>query len=556
MRALFLILSLTMLLVEPALAGAASDGDKAAREGDWVTATAHYLTAYEAKPDDRTLLLKLADGARRTRHRDALDAARDGLLTAVKKNEKDWDAWVALGGVTLERARTMQQGTTIAMEYDDAKDFFQRVINAKPEMEQAHTGLAQVHRAQARADEAMAVIESYLKQGTKTQADALYWQGQLFYDRAVADFRAKGAVSDPAKQLFRKAQGAFQASAVGDPDNYDTWIKLAYSSAYLGQPGDVQTAQEAYAKALPLNLHSDGPMRGLASLLAHEKAKLAAVTAKLLKDNPKHPMLHYHVGDKRYRASDFAGAVQAMKVYTQYGNNPAVGNYYLGLCYQQMDKPNEAREAFLETLKGNPNHEGAAFQLDAPLREGGAQRASGSVKAAKKLIADYDVLLKIAPKNTLLLNNLAFTLREAHAPHKGDKSWHPILEACRDAYVKASEIIGPFDVAARNQPFTTRYGKAQIVSDTGLMFQFYPAIVDLEKAEEYYLQALEWSDDGYFDAWNNLCQIYNSQKRWQDLYDMAAIGAEKLVNQDGKPHPGRSRAQQLMKKLEADGLGD
>ena len=44
---------------------------------------------------------------------------------------------------------------------------------------------------------------------------------------------------------------------------------------------------------------------------------------------------------------------------------------------------------------------------------------------------------------------------------------------------------------ARTLTAEQRYGLAQVISDTGLMFQFQPPTRDYEKAEMYYNRALE-----------------------------------------------------------------
>lgn len=556
------LLALSLAVAAPAaLAGPAEDARQAAQERDWERAVGLYLQAHHAKPDDRDLTLALAEAARRTRNRRGLDAARDALFGLTKKNDKDWDAWVALGLVTLERARTLASGGTIAMEYSDAEDYFKRVIKAKPNHEGAHAGLAQIMRATNRSNDAVNLLSAFLTKKAESP-EALYWRGQLRYDRAIADFQAKGnryPLSDMGKDLFLKAQGDFRACTMGDPDNFDAYMQLAYCSQYLSSVAaeHAETAHDAYVAAVPLSLHSDRPVRGLVALHARDPGKLTATLGKLAKANPKHPALHFYLGYEALKAGKHQDAADAFEVYAKHGNNAAEGNYYLGMCYQRLNKPKKAHDHFFAALKANPAHDRAAFQLDAPIRDGGVVRARQSVKAAKELIAAYDKLLEIAPNNTLLLNNLAFTLREAYGQGRG-KNWDPILEACRDAYVRASEVIGPFGAAAANLPFATRYGYAQIVSDTGLMFQFYPQLEDLEKAESYYLRALEYADDSYRDAFNNLTQIYAKSERWQDLYDLAAVASEKIVlDESRKPdNATRARAEQIMKKLLAEGKAE
>ena len=136
-----------------------------------------------------------------------------------------------------------------------------------------------------------------------------------------------------------------------------------------------------------------------------------------------------------------------------------------------------------------------------------------------------------------------------HGMAGSSAAWKPILEASRDMYVRAADIVGEYTAQYEGMAMTERLSRAQVISDTGLMFQFYPEIQDLERAERYYLSALDWSDNGYFDAYNNLVQIWNKAERWDDLYDLADVAAESLLTNEGAPHPGRGSARALADRL-------
>ena len=215
----------------------------------------------------------------------------------------------------------------------------------------------------------------------------------------------------------------------------------------------------------------------------------------------------------------------------------------------------KAAAHFKKAVKANAGHVLAIEELEAPIRSDAMRKASSSVKNAKEVIAAYDELLALAPRSFNSLNNLGFILREAYVPRQKSKDWQAIGEASRDAYVRASEIIGEYrDEYADTMSYQDRFARAQVVSDTGLMFQFHEALLDLEKAEMYYVRALEWSDDGYFDAFNNLSKMYTEQKRWQDLYDLAEGASEGLRNENGSERSdGRAMARGIMKKLKDEG---
>ena len=105
-------------------------------------------------------------------------------------------------------------------------------------------------------------------------------------------------------------------------------------------------------------------------------------------------------------------------------------------------------------------------------------------------------------------------------------------------------------------PYARRYQYAGVLTDTGLMLQYYPARKDLEKAEEYFLAALTLTEDGFRDAWENLTKLYLDQGRFQEAYELNRDCADTLTLEDGKPHPHRAHAQAVADKLIAEGKAE
>ena len=68
------------------------------------------------------------------------------------------------------------------------------------------------------------------------------------------------------------------------------------------------------------------------------------------------------------------------------------------------------------------------------------------------------------------------------------------------------------------------------------VFQYEPPTLDLKKAEAYYRRAMEWTQYGYWDAFNNLEKILQAQNRWKDAYDWAAACAEGIKKETGEPN--------------------
>jgi hypothetical protein len=106
-------------------------------------------------------------------------------------------------------------------------------------------------------------------------------------------------------------------------------------------------------------------------------------------------------------------------------------------------------------------------------------------------------------------------------------------------------------------PYKDRHQMAQLLNDTGLMFQYHKPVEDLKKAEAYYRAAMEWSQNGYWDTYGNLMKVLEAQQRWQDAYDFALDCAEGLKNEDGSPNEthratARGKATELEAKLPKD----
>ena len=67
----------------------------------------------------------------------------------------------------------------------------------------------------------------------------------------------------------------------------------------------------------------------------------------------------------------------------------------------------------------------------------------------------------------------------------------------------------------------------QILSDTGLLFWYYPCNFDADKAKGYLKRSLDLSDYSYLDAWNGLDKLCRRIADWETLADYAerVVGA-------------------------------
>jgi len=539
-----------------ALAGGLEKAQAAAKKKDWKTAAEQYVLVLEKAPEDRTAALGLTEAAIKANESDLYPLVEDTLLTLREKSAGDWAVVLALGQIS--QALSGAKDNTLAKNSYDAQatECYGAVLKAQPRNEDAAAGMAEVYFQSARFPQAIETVDAFLAARPTSSAKALFWKGQALYYMAQDTFRAGGSkfpLTSAVKGGFRKAQGAYRGATAGDPSNGEGWMQLAYTSAWLG---DRSTALEGYGKALELDAESAMPFKGLKELLKNESGAYEGVLRDVVAKHPKHARALVELGRVRLDAGEFKEAAALLKRYIAATVDKTPGWYLLGKAEAGLGNEARATKAFRTALKGNPENIYAAWELDVRIqRSDEMKRVAQSLDDARALIKRYEDLLALAPKNTSVLNNLAFTLREAYAPHRKQKTWLPILKKCASTYERASEILGEWTAEKEaSLSWQQRWAQAQIISDTGLMAQFYPEIRDLDKAIGYYETALEYTDDGYRDAFNNYARILVSQERWDDAYELAQACSESIRTEQGQPDTmTRNAAKALMQKLIKDG---
>jgi tetratricopeptide (TPR) repeat protein len=277
---------------------------------------------------------------------------------------------------------------------------------------------------------------------------------------------------------------------------------------------------------------------------------------RLADELPANSAVHYFLGFAHFAANRWEPAAQSLTTYLAKARHPQPRAFlFLGQALTKLGREEEAVGTLEKALALNPRDRDAADELDQRLRAKHARAAAESLSNAKACLEDYEKLAARTQENPFVFQNGAFILREAYVRHQGDAGWAAIVKASARLYEQAAAIIDafPYEVVEAAS-FGQRYGWAQIVSDTGLMFQFYEPTLDLAKAETYYVRALELSRDGYFDAWNNLHKLYLGQKEFQKAYNLCARAAEGLAQESGDPHTtGRAQARAEMSRLVAEG---
>ena len=537
-RRLVLTLTFATLLFAAAagaaLAGPSDDAKRAAEAKNWQAAAEAWQKVLEKKPSNREAAIGLAKAVIEGWLTDAYPVAEEALHTVLEAKDGDRKARLALGDLYIAIAKSKSDPTAMKFTYEDAKTHFKKLVDADPADEQAAVGLARAHYWTAFYDDAVAVLDGFLAKG-QSKGPALFWKGQVFYQRGLDAYRQSGEVDQTARGFLQKAKGAYEASGQADPSYFDTWMQLGYAAQYLGETGD---SKAAYEKAMDLDAESTMPLKGIDALYYHQPDQHVDALMELAKEHPDNIVVHFFLGFRQYVHEDFDDAADSLKIYISRSKTPEAAFTLLGQVYDKQGETAKAKEAYVKALKANPDDETAAAGIDAQLRMLHGRDVSRSPDTAVGAAKAYEELLELAPNNPMVRNNLAFLLREAVPQGSSAKKWKPVLEKCVALYEEARGLVEEL-VAGREStmPFERRFTLAGIVNDTGLMYQYYPDIKDYRKAEDYYLRALELTQDAYGDAFGNLAKIYLEEGKWQDAYDLARDCQDVARDVNGKVSP-------------------
>jgi len=551
------------LLAPMGFAGPVEKGEKALEAKRYEDAAEAFKEALAANPKDARAAIGLGKAVRLGEINAWLRDAGDALESIREGEPGNLPVLAELGEVYMTLATRAASGNEAKLAYGDAEAVFADGAKRGPKDEANNVGLARSRYMAGNSAGALEALDAYLAQKPEQVAKASVWKGEVMYLDAMDQWTAArgdaGAV-DAARKRFKQAMGAYAASAAADGTDYDTAYKLGVSAHYAG---DRTTAIEAYKQAIALDGKAEGPVKFLNALLgsAVDREAYRKILTELSEKHPDAEYVLLYAAFDLYNAKEFAEADKLFKRLTKAATNPAVAWFYRGQIAREGGDRSGALKAFAKALEANSTYEDAAASYDDLLRDGRGPRqiiGSATQQSAKALIAEYEKLFKLAPKNVWARNNIAFILRDlfdAKTGRRGGTPWDFVLKESTRFYQEATDVIGDWDERYRtSMTAKRRYDYAGVVSDTALMYQFYESTRDYDHAIMLYDRALEWSDYGYFDAWNNLRQIYTKLESWQELYDLAAMCADGLVNDNLQPREeARAQARAVMKQLVESG---
>ena len=532
----FAVLLAVLLAAGPALATPLDDAKDAAAEERWSEAADLYARLVEAAPDARDPLLGLAESVVRSKRWDLFAAIEMPLQAFHEAHRDDLDVRLALARLFEARAETVPQPLQRKTLLSRAQAHYADLVEVAPELEGAAVGLARVLHVDGACTEAVEVLDGYVNLRPKRAAQALYWKGRILYEVAKAQHLADGGgypLSQETNRLYARSQGASLSSAAADPASFDTWMHVAWASTVLG---DRETAHQAYEKAYAIDPESPLPLKGIISLLAHDPEAQAEAQAKLERLDPDKRHTRIEMGYALLGEEAWLELRTFAEAYVRDYGEDADAAYWLGQIEEANEQEERAIAKYWRAIELDGSHLKAAEELDGRLRKDALARAKKSLEDARALYADYRRILDFATSNPYVCNNCAFALREGWKAHEADAAWKEILLLSARTYEEGARAIGPWrDEKAEALPWGLRYGYAQIVNDTGVLFHLFAPVKDYERAERYYVRALRYVDWGYLDAWTYLRKIYTEQARWQDLYDLAIRCSNGLASEAGKP---------------------
>lgn len=531
--------TLLLLLAVPVLAGGADEAKALLDKGEAAKAAAAARKATAANAGDVAAWLVLADALVA---QGAPEDACGELEAGIAKSPDEARLWIKLGDVNMSVAEKLAaaqaDGMTITNYYLDADRCYGEAAKRDPKSAAALYGMANASFSSGREDgkekakkvlaECLAVDKDFAK-AHALQAYMLYLDG--------VELARQGKHGD-AKPSFSGAESGYAlALKLGDKELLDM---VRYGHTLLAQ-GRLDDAKAAYIAALKTWPKSDLPIQSGLYHVANRDAnrpswqnpKLKAYLSDAIKEVPGSPVALYYFAYFQTLESDWDGALKSYSKAMELDPKNATYVFQVGYMHEKLGDEAKALDAYRKALQLYPDHEQATRQFYGLI----VARAKDMDRAEKL----FDELMTLSPKTSYVLNDYALLLRdwaEATGKHRDE---NPPAEV-RRRLKRSSEVYELAAAAAPRDP--------QILSDTGLLFWYYPCNFDAEKAKGYLKRSLQESDFAYLDAWNGLDQLCRMVGDWETLADYAerVVGSMERGNVPISPVGGAGPAERPNEK--------
>ena len=414
---------------------------------------------------------------------------------AMEKNPTAAALSLKLGDIFIKMAekerRTTNDGTTITNYYLDAERMYEETLKKDAGSADAVYGMAYVNFFLSKRDKAKKYIAQCLGL-KKDHAKCLHLQAFMFYG----------------DKKYPEAERIYEVAL--KLDDSDPVNMVRYGHSFYAQ-GKRDQAKAAYINAL--KRHPDNET-AIVSGLYYLAGKKYGTMIPMLKEAgqiaPKSRHVWFHLGYGEFFANNFDAAESAFRRAAALKKNDARAVYWLGYSLEKKGNANGALKQYRAALKLSPDYTAPAGRFEGILRS-----KRNDIDAAEKL---YEELVKLAPTYGWGMNNYALLLRDWAEARGAARQANPAREVQKR--IKRSGEVYEMAAAVLTK-------EAQVQSDCGLLFEFYPCNRDDKKAERYFSEALVISEWTYRDAWSGIWRLCKRTKNWEVLKDHAegVVGA-------------------------------
>lgn len=486
------------ILCAAVAAGGAADARRLLDKGEVEKAAeaARALTGKDASDIDAWLVL--ADALVR---RDDPESAEEALVGALERNAEDVRLRLKLADVYVKLAEKEQRGAgdgmMIRSYYLDSERVCDEALQRDPKSAAAVCGKAYANFYLDRKEEARKYIADCLALD-KDHGRAHALQAYMFY----------------LDKKYAEAQRVYEIALKLDPSDVLDFVRYGHCLYAQGKNAE---AKAAYIEGLRHHPRDKTPIvSGLFYVAEKDYRKAVPSLQEAVAKAPDSPYAWFYLGYGHYQNNAFGDALKAFEKALSLDPKSAQYLYYCGLAVEQQD-PVKALDRYREALKASPGYTDAAqrFQL--------LIHASRQPELDERMEKLYEELIVLAPTYGVGQNDYALLLRDWAEKRGAASAAKPEKDVLR-RIKRSSEV---YEMAAANLP-----DDPQIQSDTGLLFEFYPAIRDDAKALQYFTNSLDKSEYTYRDAFDGLDRLCRRTGDWATLKEYAEGVLGALEDQD------------------------
>jgi len=376
-------------------------------------------------------------------------------------------------------------GTTIQNYFLDAERLYDAALSKNAKLFEAVYGKAFVKFQQNDVEAARKLVADCLAI-KKDYGKAHALQAEMFYN----------------ERKYAPAVDAYETALKLDKSDPINFVRLGHCYLVLQQPAKAQAAYIEVLKYHPS--YTVSILSGLLNLAGKKYEQAVPYMKAAVEAAPKSDAAWFYYGYSLFTNQMYDEALDAFQKASKLQPDNVQYLFYAGYAAEKQNDGNRALDYYRQALKMNPAYEQPALRFEGLAV---AYRANDFGQMEKLM----EELLKLAPNHGWIHNDYALLLRdwaEARGAAKSPNIAPEVLKRIKrssEVYERAAELLPK---------------EAQVQSDTGLLFEYYPAIYDPKKASAYFVRALELSEFTYRDAWSGIWRL-RREKDWETLRDCA-----------------------------------